>query len=440
MIIRKGWIIPGDGAGSFEGDIRVSDGRIVEIAAHVAHRGEGEDEIDARGCVVIPGFVQAHSELSRSLFRGMSKPVDALTAAASSRWPQVEGLGEDERETSYRIGFHELIDNGVTCVLDAGVSHGVDLLFREAAACGIRFFGGLSMLDLDRTGRLDPALIKSRDECEALSKELAESFHESESGRLRYAAAPRFTLGCSDELLRSVSDLVCVNDWVLHLVASETESEEALVREHTKRSNVDYLSDMGVLGSQTILVHASRLGDEERNLLYGTGTHLGHCPSHSLAIGTGVAAAPELLDYGINLAFGVGAASRSSFLDELRLTGTLHNARLGNRGWPAEQRFDVATVGGAKALGIDDEVGTLEVGKKADIVIATLAADIRVANGGSLISTLVDACGPEQIRDVFVDGRALKRDYEVQTIDAAETLSRAQESWERLMKERSETA
>jgi 5-methylthioadenosine/S-adenosylhomocysteine deaminase len=434
LIIRRGRILTMDESfAELEGDIRIADGRVVEIAPHVAHRGSGETEIDAHGMIVLPGLVQAHVHLCQTLLRNAADDLELLDWLRDYVWPYEAWLDAPAMGAAARLGLHELIAGGTTAVLDMGSVRHTDVLFTAAAEAGIRYTGGKCLMDLNEGGVGPGELFESADLALLETEELIARWHGKEGGRLRYAVAPRFAVTSTEDLLRRAVVLACRTNARVHTHASENLGEVDVIRRRTGRSNIDYLVDMGVLGSQTALAHCVHLDAQDMNLIWGSGTHVVHCPSSNLKLASGIAQVPELLDQGINVALGADGApcnNRLSIFREMHLAALIQKPRRGPTAMPARDVLRMSTLGGARALGLEDEIGSIEVGKRADLVVLDLDRPETVP-WSDPYSAIVYAAGAASVRDVIVDGRVLKRDGAVLSVDGGRAVREAKAAAER---------
>jgi cytosine/adenosine deaminase-related metal-dependent hydrolase len=244
----------------------------------------------------------------------------------------------------------------------------------------------------------------------AESDALARRWSGAAGGRLDYAYAPRFVLSCTEELLREVGARVAAGARV-HPHASEQAAEIDLVRRARGADNIVYLDGLGLGGPAATLAHCVHPTAAERALLAARGTNVVHCPSSNLKLASGVAPIPELLAAGVHVALGADGAPCNNNLDaflELRLAALVHKPRVGAAGMTALQALELATVGGARALGWQDRIGSLEPGKRADLIVVDLRTP-HAAPAGEPISSLVYAAQSRDVREVLVDGRLLVR-------------------------------
>jgi cytosine/adenosine deaminase-related metal-dependent hydrolase len=264
------------------------------------------------------------------------------------------------------------------------------------------------MMDLgeDVPARLREPTRASLDESDALARR----WSGAAGGRIDYAYAPRFVLSCTEELLRQVAARVAAGAHV-HTHASEQLAEIELVRRERGADNIVYLDRLGLSGPAATLAHCVHPTAEERARLAARGTNVVHCPSSNLKLASGVAPIPELLAEGIHVALGADGAPCNNNLDafvELRLAALVHKPRVGAAGMTALQALELATVGGARALGWAERIGSLETGKRADLIVVDPHTP-HATPSTDPISTLVYAAQSRDVRDVLVDGRLLVR-------------------------------
>ena len=288
-----------------------------------------------------------------------------------------------------------------------GTVHHHDAVFEALAASGMRAFSGKCLMD---QGEGVPAeMIQDPEVGLRESTDLFDRWDGAENGRLRYAFAPRFALSCSEGLLRETAQEAARRGALVHTHASENKVECALVRDASGgRDNVDYLADLGIGGPSAVLAHCVHLSEGEVARMAEEGTRAVHCPSSNLKLASGIARVPETLAAGVHWSLGADGAPCNNRLDaftEIRLAALLHKPRVGPTAMPAPLVLRLATVAGAEALGIADEVGTLEPGKKADIQVVDLSgAHCQPDALDHPAQVLVYAARASDVRHVLVDG------------------------------------
>jgi cytosine/adenosine deaminase-related metal-dependent hydrolase len=403
-----------------------AEGRIAAVVEPGSPR-PGEQTIDATGCVVVPGLVQAHVHLCQTLFRGLAEDRALLGWLRERIWPLEAAHDADSMRASARLGIAELLLGGTTTVLDMGTVHHTQVLFEAAAETGIRYTGGKAMMD---AGEGVPAgLLQPTGDALRESDQLSDRWHDTQGGRLRYAYSPRFALTSTVDLLRSVAVRARSNDLLVHTHASEQKAETELIRQRFGTSNIQLLANLGLCDGNVCLAHCVWPEDQEVDTLASGGAHVVHCPSCNMKLGSGVAPVVEYLDAGINVALGADGAASNNRLDgweELRLAGLLARLRGGPTALAAVEAFELATLGGARALGLDAETGSLEVGKWADLAILDLRKPHAAAAGDDVYAQLVFAAGAEDVRTVLVGGQPLVDQGRLLRLDVDETLRDAE--------------
>jgi cytosine/adenosine deaminase-related metal-dependent hydrolase len=209
-----------------------------------------------------------------------------------------------------------------------------------------------------------------------------------------------------------------------------------MVRRRTGAGNVAYLRRLGLCGPRTVLAHCVHLDAAEVRLLAKTGATAVHCPGANLKLASGIAAVPRLLQSGVNVGLGADGAACNNSLDafhEMRLAGTLHLPRSGPRAMPASEVLAMATIRGARALGLEEEIGSIEVGKRADLAVVDLAAPHLAPPGPDPHATLVYSACKTDVTDTIVDGRWLVRGRRLVSLDAADLVAKASVEADRVL-------
>jgi cytosine/adenosine deaminase-related metal-dependent hydrolase len=410
-----------------QGDLLIDEGRIVAVGKVPERllRGGIVRVLDASGCAVTPGLVQAHVHLCQVLFRGSADDLPLLEWLKQRIWPFEAAHDERSLGASAELGLLEMMLAGTTTILDMGTVHGYDAVFDACARAGIRCFGGKAMMD---HGEGVPARLRESTKASLReADELRETWTGKADGRLGYAYAPRFILSCTEALFRGTAERSQATGALLHSHVAEHPDERAAVRKVLGDDDIAMLRKWGFAGELTILAHGVQLRDEEADAVARDGTRIVHCPSANLKLGSGIARVAELDAHGVQLALGADGAPCNNNLDpwvELRHAALLAKFRTSTTALPARRAFRLATIDGAKALGIDYFTGSLEVGKRADVVVVRTDGP-HVEPGGDVYSRLVYACTSRDVEHVFVDGVHVVKNGEHQLLDREAVLARA---------------
>lgn len=427
MIIRGGTLLPMSERGRwFAGDVRLAAGRIAGVGERLALRA-GEEELDASGCLVLPGFVQAHVHVVQALARHRADGLELLDWLTRRIWPYEAALTEDEVFDAARLGIAELLTGGTTSALDMGTTHSQEAVFAAAEQLGIRFTSGKCHMD-DGLG-VPPRLHEDTEASLSAAEALGQRWHGAAGGRLRYAVAPRFVLSCTPAMLSGAVALAQQHGWLLHTHAAENRRETELVREQTGKGNVAFLAEMGIGGPGTVLAHCVHLDEEEFALLGEQGTGVAHCPGANLKLASGIADLPGLLARGVRVGLGADGPpcnNRLSIFHEMALAGTLHTLRHGAGAIDPWTVLELATWRGARAMGLE-QVGRLAPGWAADLVVLE-PSPWAMEPGGDPAAAIVFGAGPEAVRHVIVDGQLVVRDRTLLTAPAEEIRRRARAS------------
>ncbi len=390
--------------------------------------------IDVSGRVVMPGLIHGHLHACQTLCRNHADGLELLEWLRERIWPFEAAHTAESMRASADLTFYELIRSGATAALDMGSVNHYGSVFESAKVSGLRLVGGKCMMD---AGQGVPSRLRESTEASiSQSLELMKTWHGAENDRLRYAFAPRFVLSCTEALLRQVGTLALEKGVRIHTHASENPTECDVVREKTGFDNVAYFNHVGLLGGHTTLAHCVWLTAEEQRLIRETKTCVCHCPSANLKLASGTAKVPELLEQKVTVALGADGAACNNNLDawvEMRLAALLHKPRTGPTSMSAMQVLEMATLNGAKALGLENDVGSLEEGKKADLSVVDLSDARSTPNADDVISTLVYSGQSTDVRDVFIDGREVMRNRQVLTLRGADVVANATKHARRML-------
>jgi cytosine/adenosine deaminase-related metal-dependent hydrolase len=430
VIFRGGTILTIDpGHRVLAGDVATRDGVIVHVGGSYTPQTRDYSIVDCAGCIVMPGLVQAHVHTVQTLARGRADDLELLDWLRNVIWPYEAALDEDGASAAGELACAELLLGGTTAILDMATVHHTDAIFAAAERSGIRATIGKAMMDAPDP-QIPPGLRETTAHSLDESARLIQRWHGAAGDRLRYAYAPRFVLSCTDDLLREVGTQARARGVGIHTHASENTGEVALVRQRFGKDNIVVLDELGLLGPHTCIAHGIHLSDDERALLAARGAHICTCPSSNLKLASGICALPELIAAGVSCAIGADGAPCNNNLDgftELRLVALLHKPRVGPRTLPAPEVVRLATLGGAQALGLADRIGSLEVGKRGD-VIAVDVTPLHTIPTSSPWSQIAYAAKPSDVRHVAVDGTLVVREKTLLTLDVEKVRARAHDA------------
>jgi len=424
ILIKQGLLVTMDAVDSVvRGDLLIENDRITSIDA----MGRAADiVIDATDCVVIPGFIQTHIHLCQTLFRGSADDLTLIDWLKKRIWPMEAAHSAQSIAASARLGVAELIKGGTTCALTMETVNHTREVFRVIEETGFRATVGKCMMD--KGDEVPTELHEQTSDSIAESISLLDEWHGKENGRIRYCFAPRFAVSCTRSLLETVARVARERGVMVHTHASENSTECQIVEAETGLRNVAYFQNVGLSGKHVALAHCVHLDDDEIDLLRETGTNVVHCPSSNLKLGSGIAPIKRLLNEGICVSLGADGAACNNRLDmftEMRTAALLQKALHGPEVLPAKRALRMATIDGAMALGQEKEIGSLEVGKRADLSIIQVNRLHTTPDPRDMLSSLVYSAEPSDVQTVIVDGRVLMRDRQLLTMNEAIVIGQA---------------
>jgi cytosine/adenosine deaminase-related metal-dependent hydrolase len=418
----------------FTGDVLIENNRIKQMGERV-EAGDVDRIIDAAGKVLLPGFVQTHIHLCQTLFRGRADDLSLIEWLKERIWPLEAAHSEDSVYYSAMLGIGELIRSGTTTILDMETVHYTESAFQAIKESGIRALSGKVMMD--HGSEVPLALQENTEKSLQDSVDLLEKWHGEANGRIQYAFCPRFVVSCTEELLIGVRDLSAEYGVMVHTHASENSGEIEMVEAERGMRNVVYLDHIGLAKSNLILAHSIWLDDEEKRIIRERGVKITHCPGSNLKLASGIAEVPLLLEQGIDVGIGADGAPCNNNLDmfqEMRLTAYIQKVKHGPTVMNARTVLRMATMGGAKVLGLEQQIGSVEIGKLADLQLLDLE-DFHVypSFDADWYSRVVYAATRGDVDTVIIDGQIVMESKIVKTVDKKIVLKEADRSLRKLI-------
>jgi 5-methylthioadenosine/S-adenosylhomocysteine deaminase len=403
--------------------IAIQDGRILDILpidmAEARYQADRVLQLDTHA--LMPGLVNTHTHAAMSLFRGLADDMPLMQWLNEHIWPaEKRWVSEEFVAAGSRLAIAEMIRSGTTCFND--MYFFPDAMARTASHTGIRAVAGLITIDFPT--------IWARDADEYIEKGLAVHDEFRDDPLIHTAFAPHAPYTVSDQPLQRLQVLSNELDIPIHMHVHETRDEiEHSMANHGKRP-IQRLHDLGLLGPSLVAVHMTQVADDEIELLARQGVHVVHCPESNMKLASGFSPVKQLLDHDINVALGTDGASSNNDQDmfgEMQTAALLAKAISGDASaLPAMQALEMATINGARALGIDDITGSLAAGKSADIVAVDLD-DIEHAPLFHVASQLVYTGSRQSVTDVWVNGRQLLREGQLTSLDRRAILEQARD-------------
>jgi 5-methylthioadenosine/S-adenosylhomocysteine deaminase len=408
-----------------EGDLRIQDNTIQDIGRLKAHTGE--EVIKLNGKIVLPGLIQAHIHLNQTLFRNRAENRPLLPWLQDIVWHLEAGLTDQTIRISADLAIAELLKGGTTSLLTMETVSHTPAVLESIRKSGIRAIVGKALMDRQDRGHPNQ-LVQTIDQAINDIEQLFDAWHGIENGKIGICLAPRFALSVSPELFARIAEISEQKNLIIHTHASENQEETELVRRETGMGNIEYFDQLGLLNPRLCVAHCIWVSDHEIELLAQSGSHVLHCPTANMKLGSGIAPITEMLDKDVSVAIGADGAPCNNTLDifaEMKLAGLAQKYRKGADALPARDILTMATIAGARALGQEHQIGSIEIGKKADLTILDLDKPHSVPGNDDIYSRIVYSARAENVDSVWVDGKALVNGRQLLTLDEHEIVERA---------------
>ena len=406
----------------------IQNDKIVEISDRI-DSNDADDVINAEGKVLIPGLVNTHTHLSMTLMRGLADDIPLETWLNNHIWPVEAELNGEHCYAGALLACAEMIKSGTTCFND--MYFFMDHVARAAEESGIRGMLSHGMIDF---GDED----KRRQEFKE-SIRIIKKCHNTGNGRIKVAFGPHSPYTCSKELLEGVKTEAAKHGVRIHIHVSETQKEVSDILETHGMRPFEYLDEMDFLGNEVTAAHAVWVSDREIEIIKEKNVKLSHNPSSNMKLSSGVSPVAELLGKGICVSMGTdGPASNNNMdlLEEMKITALLQKVNTMNPTvLAAEEVFKMATINGARALGLENEIGSIDLGKKADIVLVNMKT-AHLTPFRNPISHLVYSANGGDVDTVICNGEILMKNKELLTLDETMILEIAENASEDLLSKR----
>ncbi|MGD8566856.1 MAG: TRZ/ATZ family hydrolase [Gammaproteobacteria bacterium] len=425
LLIFAQWVVTVDDADSVleEHAVAVHDGRIMDILpwpqARQRYRSENTHQLDHQA--LIPGLINAHTHAAMTLFRGLADDLHLMEWLQDHIWPAEGKWVSDEFVHDGTLhAAAEMIRGGTTCFND--MYFFPDVTARVIDHCGMRATVGLILIDFPT--------VWASDADEYISKGLEVHDHYRSNTRINTAFAPHAPYTVSDEPLTRVETLAEELDIPVHIHVHETAFEVKQAVDQNGLRPLSRLNDKGLLSPRLQAVHMTQLTDKEIDLLATSNANVVHCPESNLKLASGYCPVQKLLQSGVNVALGTDGAASNNDLDmlgEMRTAALLAKSVAGDASaLPAHAALRMATINGARALGIDNITGSLEKGKAADLVAVDMET-LETQPLYNVVSQLVYSTTRNQVSNVWVAGQHLLKNHVLTTIDEKEVINKSRE-------------
>ncbi|MEM2904867.1 MAG: amidohydrolase [Candidatus Bathyarchaeia archaeon] len=426
------WVVTqnGDRQVFRDASVLIEDGLIAAIGEHLD--GGTDEVIDGRRKALLPGLINTHTHLAMSLLRGYFDDLNLDVWLRDHIWPIEARLTGEICQAGALLGCLEMIRGGTTCFLD--MYHFEKDIVSTVASTGLRAFLAQGVFDVSDRWRsaYNPAW---RERGGRATESLLAEVKRIDCPRVKAAVGPHTPYTCTDETLLWAKRVAERENVLLHMHVAETRREQAAFESQEGKSEVEYLDSIGFLSPRLVAAHCTWMTRNEVRLVADRGVKVAHCPVSNLKLASGgVSPIVDLLESGVHVGVGTDGPASNNSLDMFEAMKTASLLQK-HQSWDAsalraQEALDMATVHGAAALGIDGEVGSIEEGKRADLILVDLTdPNLTPVHGAAgLISNLVYSAKAHNVDTTIVDGRILMRSKQVLTIDVDEAYRRAEKA------------
>lgn len=417
LIIERGTVVTISGSNIHDGAVAVRGGEIVAVgpAHEINGRYSASERIDARGGAILPGLVNTHTHAPMVLFRGVADDRDLMDWLTNFIFPaEKNNVDAEFVRWGTRLALAEMIASGTTTYAD--MYYFEDVIAAETRAAGVRGVLGETVLDFPAPDN------KSWDDAMAYVRKYVTEYRDD--SLITPAIAPHAPYTVSPDHLKQVRALATeLGAPILIHVAETTDEQKQAAERYNAASPVEHLERVGLLGDDVIAAHAIWLSAVDIQTLARHKVGVAHCPESNMMLASGIALVPEMRRAGIAVGLGTdGPAGSNNNLDmfeEMASAARLQKiSKKDPKALTARQVLEMATIEGARVLGLEGKIGSLERGKRADIIIVDLSK-AKTQPIYSIESALVYAASGDDVTHTIVDGKVLMRDRKLLTVDAA---------------------
>jgi len=437
ILIKNGYVLTmnpkreiiRDGTVYVEGDRIRQVGRADEVKVD-----EADLEIDAKGKIVMPGLIDTHVHLAQALIRGCADDVSLVDWLKNYVWVLQGNFTKDDGKVAAELCMAEMIRSGTTSFVECMIHtrYGFDGIVRAVDRAGMR--AALSKIIMDSKGYADnpnimhPGMVEDADACLREAGNMISKWHWMADGRIQVWYGLRSLGAVSPKLFKEVVSLARLHKTKITMHLGEVTDDVRYVKANGYGSLVGFAKDMGLLGPQTVFAHGIHFEAPEIDVLAATKTNISHCPSSNTKLASGFAKIPLMLQKGVPVSIGCdGGPSNNTYdmIREMRMAATIHKAVTRDPVTPtAEQVIEMATLGGASAMGIDNDVGSLAAGKLADVIVIS-QKHVGLNPVVNPVSNLVYAGSGRDVETVIVSGKVLMEDGQLKTLDEQGVIEKA---------------
>ena len=421
ILIKNALILNPNNFENKKQSLLIKDDLIAEISDEIDESNVGKI-IDAEGKILLPGLINTHTHLSMTLFRGLADDLSLDSWLNDHIWPMEANLNGDYCYIGALLGAVELIKSGTTTFSD--MYFYMEDVARAVDEAGIRAVLSYGMIDFADAERRE-AEIKE-------NMALYNACNGMADGRIKVFLGPHSPYTASEELLVKVRELADEYNMGIHIHVSETQKEINDSLDEKGLRPFEYLEKIGLLGPDVVAAHCVWLSDEEIEIIKKHDVKVSHNPCSNMKLASGVAPVSKLIEKGVCVSIGTDGASSNNNLDlieELKTASLLQKvSTLDPKVLNSDESIEMATIKGAEALGLSDEIGSIEVGKKADIILIDTNAANMTPDSSSLSSNVIYSANGSNVDTTICNGKILMENKKLTALDEDEIYAKARQA------------
>ena len=407
----------------FNGSVLIENDKIVDIGENITV--SADKVIEGNGNFLMPGLVNTHNHIAMNLFRGLADDMELDTWLNDNIWPMEANLNSNYCYIGSLLAIVEMIKTGTTTFND--MYFYMNSVARAVEKSGMRGVLSYGMIDFGDEEKRENEFKENID--------LIKNFHNTADGRITCKFGPHSPYTCSEELLARTREEADKYNVGIHIHMNETQKEINDVKEATGKRPFEYLNDLEVLRSDVIAAHCVWLSDNEIKIIKENNVNVSHNPCSNMKLASGISPVSKLLENEINVAIGTDGSSSNNNLDlfeEMKFTSLLQKVNtLNPKVLPSDEVFKMATINGAKALGLND-IGTIEIGKKADLILIDKKSIAMTPNSNKPSSNIVYSANGYDVLTTICNGKILMEDKKIITLDEEKIKEYASEAIEEM--------
>ncbi|MEW6222173.1 MAG: amidohydrolase [Candidatus Hadarchaeota archaeon] len=440
ILLTNGTIVTMNGRREIvkDGAVAIDGGRVTAVGktGEIKKRHTADVVIDCKGKLVLPGFVDCHVHLAQALIRGCADDLSLVSWLKERVHPLQGAYTPREGELSAKLCCIEMLKSGTTCFIESGMHYryGLDEIARAVERIGIRACLTKKLMNLRGYADFPDAIVKSmvEDGETAIRQniEMYKRWHGKADNRVHVWFGPRTPGGATVEYFREIAENAKKFNTGITLHLGEVQDDIRYMKNEFNMTPMEFMKHCGLVGEHVVYAHGVWLREKDFEMLRETKSTVCHCPASNLKLASGFAPVPEMLGAGANVALGCDGGPSNDCYDmirEMKLAAIIHKARLLNpTALPAERVLEMATINGARSTLWGKELGSIEPGKLADIIIIDQSKPhlVPVRNP---VSTLVYAANGGDVDTVIVDGKVIMKNRKLRTIDEEKVIEQVKE-------------